>query len=1282
MGQTAVRRVVTSNGQVIEINANGVPSGMVVDGSSVPGPSSSAATGADEKTLRLTKFKEVKFNRTPSEILKVWKSEHAPDKKMEEPKTETKKLEETTKKSGSIPDGPDMKPQDPKAQELKEAEEKKKQEAEKKAAELKKIEEELKTLQKDVTMSRWDKVQAYLKTFPEDQGKQAWEHLATSLSQNNSADPNMLNAINQLPYEMQQTMRNAQRYQEKPVFNIEDVMGLAQCNVVKLTKETTTKLVPIVQLCLEQGHAIESLIERLKQDTALGDAAIIPKRETARLLSLTGNGAFCGDFLPTPQEAKEKADHDALMLLVEYHLASVHKEKEANHLEQGWETLQAILALKDLPPEAEKTALTKCVSLAPRVRKELGETWLKQSFTTTPERGVIILSTLGTNISQGIARNPQNTSNRLSNLKLQNQAMLALIATLSTPPTPEQQSLWSPVVTLLAENWMTEADISYLYSVDTSINPRIRYDMYGNYYFDQNDSMRMNGRGNIQAIGLKDIMEITPSDTWQALIANSLKPRFTTLMAQLYLKAHEEVKAFPYIEQLAKHLPERAHEQAEEFLRVWIRNHDLNSDTNNSSRYSSYFYVYSYQPRAESIPLTRSQQERNLRELSEWLAKLKKLPIEPLDEKLVVEAFTKCHSSAEVYRIDAIENILGDISKLDDKTLGQLAQSMRGNLATIWKSLTVQQQSKTKRKKEDVQAEVMRGYQVVHELLARSIKAHPKSWQLQLAHAALLHDENAYQHEIDPKHTFEVNRRTALESFAQAAKLYADQIDLKSEKDYSIEVYQIWYFAALGACDVQNINETNRLVESQPALIRAALDQLPEPARKYHQDHFANGLFRTLSGVKPNAKYRYLKAGIEIVGDHPQANEAQKVFNYYKDLVTEIKLETRIDGTTSVGHKEPFGVFVNLRHTQDMERESGGFAKYLQNQNNMYYSYNYGRPNENYRDKFEEATKAALQEHFEVLSITFQRDDIQSRAQPEIGWRVTPYAYVLLKPKGAEIDTLPKLSMDLDFMDTSGYVVLPIESGTVPIDCRPENGDQRPVSEIKVVQTLDERQAKEGKLSLEIKATARGIVPPIEKMVELNYPGFSVVKVDQQPVSVAKFDEEAADNVIVSERLCSINMEAKAGEKRPETFTFAKPLPGVAVKETLYQRYDDADLVKVEPTFTLQEEYRPQGYQKWIFSSLGLLAVGIILAGIYLRPKNNVAVDTGIEAPSVITPFTTIGYLRRIDERNHLADQDRRALLDTITHIEQAFFQQGSQSVPNLEEIVQNWQHKTAKLAT
>src|SRR5262249_22197514 len=182
---------------------------------------------------------------------------------------------------------------------------------------------------------------------------------------------------------------------------------------------------------------------------------------------------------------------------------------------------------------------------------------------------------------------------------------------------------------------------------------------------------------------------------------------------------------------------------------------------------------------------------------------------------------------------------------------------------------------------------------------------------------------------------------------------------------------------------------------------------------------------------------------------------AKKVYDYYKDLVKEIKLVTEIDGPASVGHGKPFGVFVNLVHTRAIERESGGFARYLQNQNqNMYFSYNYGRPTADYRDKFQGVVNEAMKENFDVLSVTFQTDKVTSKPMRDNDWRKTSYAYLLLKAKGPQVDKLPSVRLDLDFLDTSGYVILPIESPVVPLDASAKDPPARPVSDLQITQVL------------------------------------------------------------------------------------------------------------------------------------------------------------------------------------------------------------------------------------
>jgi hypothetical protein len=1117
----------------------------------------------------------------------------------------------------------------------------------------------------DVSLSYWENVGKFYRELPETSRKDAYQSLLTILETPAGGQARLPN-------------NPQQKYAIQNVFSPDDLFGMIQACPVPFEESLTTRLAPLFKMSLEQGHAIETYVamfsEKLKTQPEFG----LTSKEVARLIVLAGKPESAGPFLPPLEDAIAQKDHDALLLLTEYYLADQKEFVGQSRWDKGWNTLQAVLKMEGVSEENEVKAVTRCIELAPNLPADIGSAWLKESFQNHSSRGVMILSKLGTKVSQGITQEPANIQERLKNLQLQSRSVEALLEAVQGQP-DSQVEHWKPAVTLLAENWMLEAQVTYDLTKDVKLTPQMRRDRYGNSFF-MDDAMNMgqnpqNNRGPLQPIALKDIVATAPNADWQAMIMPSMKPEFMTMMSKLYLKAAEETNAFPYIEQLAAIMPQRAHEQAEEFMRVWIRNHDMNAANNTRGMYMA----YSFQPRSEMIPLTRSQQERNLNELSAWLVRLKALPIEPISESILLDAFMKSHSTAEVYRLEAIERVLGDVKSLDDTTLSKIAQTMRANLASVWKDPKLQQQYKTNRKIEDLKTEVSRGYQVAYELLERGLASHPDSWTLKVAQASLLHDENAYKDEIDSHHNFEEYRQKAFEQFQSAAKDYREQVTQMPQSKYSSDVYQIWFFAALGACDVGGIDETNRLAVSQPPLIIAAIADLPQPARAYHEEQFANTMIQALPSVKPNAKYRFLKTGLEVVGNHPLSAEAQKVFAYYKDLVTEIRMDAFVDGSDVVGHSEPFGVYVNLRHTTDIERESGGFKKYLQNQNGQNFAYNYGRPNENYRDKFEASVRTALEEQFEVMSVTFQEPGVQSKAMDQYGWRVTPYAYLLLKAKGPQVDALPSLTLDMDFIDTSGYVVLPIETAIVPLDCRPEQGKERPFNNLKLVQTLDEREAKDGKLSLEIKATARGVLPSIDQLVNLQYPGFEIVEEKPSELSVVKFDPTAPENVVLTERTCTITMQSAQSETVPETFVFSEPKDKVTTTEVVYQRFNDADIVSVGPSIKLVENYARTNYGMWAL--LGVLtAVVFGVAYQLMTPKTSIVVEgQTLAMPETLNAFSAIGFLQQLQQSSKFNSEQRSELQSTVKQLELAYFRQGEGGVTNLKELLQSWLQKASK---
>ena len=436
---------------------------------------------------------------------------------------------------------------------------------------------------------------------------------------------------------------------------------------------------------------------------------------------------------------------------------------------------------------------------------------------------------------------------------------------------------------------------------------------------------------------------------------------------------------------------------------------------------------------------------------------------------------------------------------------------------------------------------------------------------------------------------------------------------------------------------------------------------------------FANALFTRMSALNPAVKFRYLKGGFEVVGDHEQAHEAKKVYDYYKDLVTEIKLETLVDGSPEVGAGRPFGLFVNLKHTREIEREAGGFGKYLQNQNaDGGFSYNYGRPLENYRDKFQEIVKKAFEEQFEVMSVTFQDEKVNSRATPEYGWRYTPYAYILMKARSPKADKVPPLRLDLDFLDTSGYVIMPVESPAVPIDANPARPASRPFGKLQVTQTLDERQAKDGKLILEVKAAAQGLVPPLEEVVAVREGDFRVTKADDQGLAVSRFDPDAEANTVVSERTWLLTLEAAPGlPARPTKYTF--PASRVEGAETTYQRFVDADLAKVDPEVNLGAQYGTPS-RAWIGWALGGLVALTAASVLLYRFRPAEAAPAGRFAlPDPLTPFAALGLLREIQLQDAVPDGRRRDLAAAIADLEAHYFAGSDRPGPDLKAVVAHW---------
>ena len=1238
------------------------------------GPGNTAAKAPPSP--RLAALMQATFDRRPSAMLKAWAKgapeplpeNPPPDAKAEQAKTDEPQPSDGAPPTNEVPppvtEAPpvdDAHASNPPALEVtdkpavtestaspSDAKPPSKPDPLKAAWEQKRIARDIEILQHDVALGHWDKLGAFLAVLPETERLDGYARILTVLP----LVPPQPNQNNGLPSNLREQCR----------FSFDDLLAIWRNAPASPERKHVELLEPIVRRAFAEGHVNEELIAKLREAVAVeAKDARITRRGVAWLLVKLGQEIDLDGFLPTVEEAIAGNDREGLNLLARHAIAVWNLDKKPASLERAWLVTQAALASGSIGDDDKADALRRAVELAPKVRAELGDKWLAESFTSRPERGMEVIATIGSQSSRGFEERMRDPEFRLTGLELQKTAVDALLAA-----APERAESWRQSLAILAENWLAEAQHAYAFSNSSARGPIMRRDAYGNIFY-------LDGGGYqptpVQPIEPGKLLDIVPAGRWFDLLDSSLKPRFNMVVAQLMLKVNEPDEAFPYIEQLAKTYPKSAKELAAEFMRVWIRNHDPNASNNTNP----YMYMYGFDQRSNGIPLTRSQQDRNLEDLAKWVTRLRALPVDALDEAQLVDAFTHAHSTAEVYRLESIESVFGALDKQKPETLADLVQHMRANLASVWRRPSTQEDKKTRRSQKDIEREVLRGYTVAGEVIDKAIAERGEHWKLVLAQASVLHDVNNFAQELAAVPQFAANRTTAMERFAHAADLYAKLAPTLSPDEETTEVYETWFYASLGACDLGAVKAETRPDTRQPELIRRAILALPGESAARHMSRFANLLFNRMAAVNPAVKSRYLEGGFAVVGDHPQAEEARKVFAYYKDLVSELRLVTEVDGPSDVGWKKPFGLKVSLRHTKEIERESGGFGKYLRNQNNQPYGYNYGRPLENYRDKFQEAANQALQEQFEVLSITFNSPDVTSKDSDTEGWRVTPYAYLLLRARGPQVDKVPQIHLDFDFLDTSGYTVMPITSAALPIDASKEGGAERPYEELTINQTLDERRADKGKLSLEIKATARGLVPDLDEILDLAPKEFRVDHVDDQGVSVNAFDDDQVR--IASERLWNVTLVPRDDIGHAASrFEFGRPRdPSTKVER---HRYADADLVASDEEITLDTTLGKAPFPWWwIAISLGTVA---LLVGFFAMKRSR---QRGPEAarhrvPDRIEPFSVLALLREIAGDPRLPSSLRGELDSVIGEVESYYFSQSDQTgrnAPDLAHIATEW---------
>ncbi len=1064
-----------------------------------------------------------------------------------------------------------------------------------------------------------------------------------------------------------QQMREREESKKKPAPLLsEDFYALVNASPGNLREENIPALSKLIKTSLGEGGR-SSLVERMKADwKGLGGTTPAGRKLAAQLLSSLGWIRDAAPFLPLTSEEWESADTTQLVFAMEYFTQTGIADRDERQFLKAADISARLMKsarFGNYTRPQFRLAMDRLVQLLPVLEPAQAQKLIREQLfnqTATLSDLISIIGELGQTAAKG-----SDIQARSSSLGTQHLILGALIGKEEIPQN----------IAVLVMNWLNEAEACYraggVVTSEMSQADRLMMSRYG-----------MSGPKKAPTLSTEQILSSAPPQELIPRLNPGLAQRVQLTLVKVGILRPDQVD-LKQLRDYVKKYPGLEREVCQDILTGWISKRSKPAESEQVKQMRAYgMYVPSQLlQQGGGIPLTRLRQNQNIEHFKSLLAELREISPQPLDSTLIVQAFMTLHSGAEVYRMEDIEAIFGPPEKMIRKELLDLLGGMRGRLSQEWRDPKTQQQSATKRTEQEAKDEVSRGYRTALELAKRGIVAEDGDWAAFITRGQLFYDASQYELERQVKLTDYVSLRDeAFASFRKATDIYAAKIPSLPHGQWTIEPYQSWFLVMLGASDLAQLTSNTARVDPGLKSIGDSMRALPGDAGVKHVELFAKMLGELFPRVPANIRQIFLGSGLSIVGvDNPAAASATKSLDYYKELLNEIQLRIKIDGTSQVGHRQVFGTFVTLETTRQLLRESGGFSKYLQNQSAQQQQMGGGGGGaKSLRDDFTKNLHAALDETFEVVSITYHDAAVKTIDLPREGWVETPLAYVVLRAKNAAVDRIPSFQLDMDFMDQPGQVVLPVMSQVEPLDAKDSDVANRPCGDLQIDLTMDEREWKDGKIVIEIQARGQGVIPNLDKLFDSERSGFDLETVDGN-LSVSQFVSDGKQRLPQADRNWQLTYRRKADLKGDVMFPFPTLKSDVTPTAIEFKHYQDADLVTVDAAqaasgVKLAGQFG-NGLRNTVLFLLLIAAIVAVIVVLSRKKTTGTAATLDLTAPADPTPFSTVAFLRRIRATHDqaMSDSEKAALNKQITEIEAACFSREPAKSMDFPSLIKKW---------
>lgn len=930
---------------------------------------------------------------------------------------------------------------------------------------------------------------------------------------------------------------------QKPNVRLDDILGLGDAVPGELTSDNLRKLGQLMSLAVPANESYW-ISDRLAKGTdKLGGNDPAKRLLAGRVLLAGGFKELARAYLPSLAQVEQLTDEGLRNELTPF--LATQQETEATQraqVQKIWDENLRVLTLSKVN-DWEKT---KAGAALARVMMQIQPGTLGPVFAdmvkTQPESAVRLVSGFGRKLQSEMRGEPVV---RTENLKAQTS-----VATLLAENADLRAQPWNQLAQMMAEHWMAEAENTFTQKTSpSSSKPKL--------------------------VAPEDLLANAPAGKWAASLPASLRERLDVSLSKIILASANFDAAAERIVEIGKRSPGAGVALAEDFLNVWAQTHN---PTLSEALRKKYLL-----PDDARIPVTPIMMEKNIESLARMMALFRQAGIAPKDYQKVVAAFDLAYSNAEAYRESHIEKVFGPLAKMDEQLFFLILSRMHANLTERWRKMDVQRAGLTRRNETQTLEMVRTGYAGSLRMIDSWLAGHAEVSRALTMGGTLLTDWGDFEYfqELvagDAKKRlvgYKEKNLLAQDYFLRGTEAYAKEMLKLSPADYSVDAHLGWFNSLIGIGSGGQINLSKAMNRAALTKIREQLLALPGKAAAAHMSMFAKIVSARLADERDplheDLKYRYLASSLVITKDDPFTLGAQKKVAYFDELLSEIRLQTRVDGPNTIGRDQEFGIIVSVVHTEAMGRVAQ-FGQYLSNDPGGPAAKQRQRKSllvrkmrevQGARDELELSLNETLAPFFDVKSILFATPEVKPRPTARPGWEETVLAYVLVKAKDASVDKIPPVEMELKFIDLTGPVTIPAQSAETVIKVA-ASAPARPAQKVEITQTLDTRQfAINGALLLEIKAAGNGLVPDLDQLLDLaalkQTVGVKQVNPHEglQLKDLNTWGEQVGPR---SERLWTLALNGDPIRTAEGATEFLFPLPKSKDFAAVYQTYRDMDL--------------------------------------------------------------------------------------------------------------------------